>query len=163
MRIFILSVPSCSTPLRRATQHSLPTWSFELNSPCSARPTRWHLPLKTGHSVSGSLIFGRASSLGILWYVWERRPLLKVLLEFRGHRIEMKFVHMYKCFSCNLKNATCQRHGSSNRKGEWWCCRGIARTAWQTLFINFKRQGHTQERKEPWPFSQRSSGSAKDV
>ena len=76
--------------------------------------------------------FWKSKLFGNPWYARERRPLLKVLLEFRGHGIEMKFVHMYKCFSCNLKNATCQRHGSSNRKDEWWRCRGIARTAWQT-------------------------------
>ena len=41
--------------------------------------------------------------MGIPWYVRERRPLLKVLLEFQGNGMEMKFMHMYNCFSCNVE------------------------------------------------------------
>ena len=92
--------------------------------------------------------------MGIPWYVRERRPLLKVLLEFQGNGMEMKFLHMYNCFSCNVEeciHASAMERAIERMNGDVVEERGKPSSS-------TSRSKDTSRKEKKWPISRKSLG-----
>ena len=79
---------------------------------------------------------------------------MKVLLEFRGHGIEMKFVHMYKCFSCNVEECI---HASVMERAIERMNGGVVEERGQPC-SSTSRSKSTSEKEKKRPFSRKSLG-----